>query len=394
MSEEQSPIGNQTSAEPLAARKSPVAAFAPKLVMTPAVMLAVLIIVLLGVLIFMVLRNGMYQPAADPAEITELQAQANALRSQLNRERMALGLRPLAGGSEPMEDIAARLKKDADTMVALAGSFQSLLGEKDLELTAKSAELLRSEQLRQSLAAEATRLQGELQRALVNNSELDLLRRDLTTMKAQRDALASELDATRKELAAKGQGVSKDDMADLQRRFEETLRAKEFFEAKVKELQGDLSKAKLFANSENELLPAAVELCRKLRKLENMPEAEIATAYSSLGAQLGANVLHKFNFATGSSGLSAADQETIRNMVADIPDGDLVLAIGYASETGNVDHNRTLSSERATAVARLYESVKRPAQLVQAVYLGQTDRFSSKTPEANQLVEIWRIRKQ
>jgi outer membrane protein OmpA-like peptidoglycan-associated protein len=293
-----------------------------------------------------------------------------------------------------MEDIAARLKKDADTMVALAGSFQSLLGEKDLELTAKSAELLRSEQLRQSLAAEATRLQGELQRALVNNSELDLLRRDLTTMKAQRDALASELDATRKELAAKGQGVSKDDMADLQRRFEETLRAKEFFEAKVKELQGDLSKAKLFANSENELLPAAVELCRKLRKLENMPEAEIATAYSSLGAQLGANVLHKFNFATGSSGLSAADQETIRNMVADIPDGDLVLAIGYASETGNVDHNRTLSSERATAVARLYESVKRPAQLVQAVYLGQTDRFSSKTPEANQLVEIWRIRKQ
>jgi outer membrane protein OmpA-like peptidoglycan-associated protein len=394
MSEEQSPIGNQTSAEPLAARKSPVAAFAPKLVMTPAVMLAVLIIVLLGVLIFMVLRNGMYQPTADPAEITELQAQANALRSQLNHERMALGLRPLAGGSEPMEDIAARLKKDADTMVALAGSFQSLLGEKDLELTAKSAELLRSEQLRQSLAAEATRLQGELQRALVNNSELDLLRRDLTTMKAQRDALASELDATRKELAAKGQGVSKDDMADLQRRFEETLRAKEFFEAKVKELQGDLSKAKLFANSENELLPAAVELCRKLRKLENMPEAEIATAYSSLGAQLGANVLHKFNFATGSSGLSAADQETIRNMVADIPDGDLVLAIGYASETGNVDHNRTLSSERATAVARLYESVKRPAQLVQAVYLGQTDRFSSKTPEANQLVEIWRIRKQ
>jgi outer membrane protein OmpA-like peptidoglycan-associated protein len=336
----------------------------------------------------------MYQPTADPAEITELQAQANALRSQLNHERMALGLRPLAGGSEPMEDIAARLKKDADTMVALAGSFQSLLGEKDLELTAKSAELLRSEQLRQSLAAEATRLQGELQRALVNNSELDLLRRDLTTMKAQRDALASELDATRKELAAKGQGVSKDDMADLQRRFEETLRAKEFFEAKVKELQGDLSKAKLFANSENELLPAAVELCRKLRKLENMPEAEIATAYSSLGAQLGANVLHKFNFATGSSGLSAADQETIRNMVADIPDGDLVLAIGYASETGNVDHNRTLSSERATAVARLYESVKRPAQLVQAVYLGQTDRFSSKTPEANQLVEIWRIRKQ
>ena len=91
--------------------------------------------------------------------------------------------------------------------------------------------------------------------------------------------------------------------------------------------------------------------------------------------------------------MSAADDQLIRNLVADIPDGDLVLAIGYASETGNVDSNRTLSSDRATAAAQLFSSVKRPTQLVQAVYLGQTDRFSSRIPERNQIVEIWRIRK-
>ena len=392
MSEEQSPIETQTVAEPPAG-KSPAAGFASKLAMTPTVILALLIIILLGVLIVMMPRQGANKPAVDPADLTDLQAQANVLRSQLNRQRMALGLSPLEGGTEPIEDIAARLKKDADTMVALAGSYQSLLSEKDLELKGKSEELLRSEQTRQSLGAESARLQGELQRALVNSSELDLLRRDLAAMKAQRDALATEIDAARKELAAKGQGASKDELADLQRRFEESQRAKEFFEAKVKELEGDLSKAKLFATSENELLPAAVELFRSLRKLENQPEPEIAAAYGTLGAQLGANVLFKLNFATGSSGLAAVDQEAIRNMVADIPDGDLVLAIGYASETGNVDKNRTLSSDRATAVAELYSSVKRPGQLVQAVYLGQTDRFSTKTPEANQLVEIWRIRK-
>ena len=392
MSEEQSPIETQTVAEPPAG-KSPAAGFASKLAMTPTVILALLIIILLGVLIVMMPRQGANKPAVDPADLTDLQAQANVLRSQLNRQRMALGLAPLEGGTEPIEDIAARLKKDADTMVALAGSYQSLLSEKDLELKGKSEELLRSEQTRQSLGAESARLQGELQRALVNSSELDLLRRDLAAMKAQRDALATEIDAARKELAAKGQGASKDELADLQRRFEESQRAKEFFEAKVKELEGDLSKAKLFATSENELLPAAVELFRSLRKLENQPEPEIAAAYGTLGAQLGANVLFKLNFATGSSGLAAVDQEAIRNMVADIPDGDLVLAIGYASETGNVDKNRTLSSDRATAVAELYSSVKRPGQLVQAVYLGQTDRFSTKTPEANQLVEIWRIRK-
>ena len=49
----------------------------------------------------------------------------------------------------------------------------------------------------------------------------------------------------------------------------------------------------------------------------------------------------------------------IRNLVNDIPDGDLVLAVGYASETGNVDSNRTLSSDRATAVARVLELAPR-----------------------------------
>jgi outer membrane protein OmpA-like peptidoglycan-associated protein len=278
-------------------------------------------------------------------------------------------------------------------MVALAASFQAMLADKDIEIKAKNAEILRLEQLRESFAAESKRLNDELQRALVSGSGADLLRRDLDGMKAQRDALATELASVRDELAAKGKGVSADDFADLQRRYDETLRAKEFFEAKVKELEGDLSKAKLFASSENELLPAAVELFRSLRLLEGKADSEIATEYSSLGVKLGANVLHTLNFATGSSVLTPADDELIRNLVADIPDGDLVLAIGYASETGNVDSNRVLSSDRATAAATLFSSVKRPTQLVQAVYLGQTDRFSSRIPERNQIVEIWRIRK-
>jgi outer membrane protein OmpA-like peptidoglycan-associated protein len=222
---------------------------------------------------------------------------------------------------------------------------------------------------------------------------MDLLRRESDNLKAQRDALSAELAKLRDELAARGESASAADYADLQRRFDETLKAKEFFEARVLELEGELSKAKLFASSESELLPAAVELFRSLRKLEGMPDSEISAAYSSLGVSLGANVLHKLSFATGSSTLSPADEELIRNLVSEVPDGDLVLAIGYASETGNVDNNRTLSSDRATAAAQLYSSVKRPTQPVQAVFLGQTDRFSSRIPERNQIVEIWRIRK-
>lgn len=354
--------------------------------MSPNMVLAFVIVALVGVLIVMGLRGGFGSGALGSSDVTQLQAEANAIRSQLNRERMSMGLRPLESGSESADDIAARLKKDADTMAALATSLESMLGEKDAVIAAKSSELLRSEQLRQSLAVESSRLQGELQRALVSGSEAERLRREFDLLKSQRDALTEEL-------AAKGNSVASDEFDELQRRLDEAVRAKDFFENRVKELEADLAKARLFASSESELMPAAVELFRSLRELENRPDSDLTTAYSSLGVKLGANVLHTLAFPTGTSALTPDDEEIIARLGAEIPDGDLMLVIGYASETGNVDGNRTLSSDRATAVAQKFSSIKRPGQLVQAVYLGQTDRFSSRIPERNQLCEIWHIRK-
>jgi len=354
--------------------------------MSPMMVLAFVVVALLGVLIVMGLRGGFGNSSLGSSDVTQLQAEANAIRSQLNRERMSMGLRPLESGSESADDIAARLKKDADTMAALATSLESMLGEKDAVITAKSSELLRSEQLRQSLAAESSRLQGELQRALVASSEVERLRREFDLLKSQRDALTEEL-------ASKGNSVASDEFDELQRRLDETLRAKDFFENRVKELEAELAKARLFASSESELMPAAVELFRSLRELENRPDSDLTTAYSSLGVKLGANVLHTLAFPTGTSALTPDDEEIIARLGGEIPEGDLMLVIGYASETGNVDSNRTLSSDRATAVAQKFSSIKRPGQLVQAVYLGQTDRFSSRIPERNQLCEIWHIRK-
>lgn len=354
--------------------------------MSPMMVLAFVVVALLGVLIVMGLRGGFGNSSLGSSDVTQLQAEANAIRSQLNRERMSMGLRPLESGSESADDIATRLKKDADTMAALATSLESMLGEKDAVITAKSSELLRSEQLRQSLAAESSRLQGELQRALVTSSEVDRLRREFDLLKSQRDALTEEL-------ASKGNSVASDEFEELQRRLDETLRAKDFFENRVKELEAELAKARLFASSESELMPAAVELFRSLRELENRPDSDLTTAYSSLGVKLGANVLHTLAFPTGTSALTPDDEEIIARLGGEIPEGDLMLVIGYASETGNVDGNRTLSSDRATAVAQKFSSIKRPGQLVQAVYLGQTDRFSSRIPERNQLCEIWHIRK-
>lgn len=359
----------------------------------PAVALAFVIIALLGVLIVMVLRNGSLVSSVANGDLTGLQAEVDARRAELSRQRVAMGLSPLDGTAEPIGDIANRLKKDADSLVALAARYQEMLAEKDSELAARSAELINSEKLRKSLFAENSRLQSDLNRALINGSDADRLRADMASLKSQRDALYAELESLREKMKSMSAGASAEDYADLMRRYEETKRAKEFFEARVKELEGDLSKAKLFASSENELLPAAVELFRSLRLLEGKPDSEITTSYSSLGAKLGANVLKTLNFATGSSVLNAADDQAIREIVDQAPDGDLLLAIGYASKTGNVDSNQRLSSDRATAAAQLISSIKRPGQLTQAVYLGQTDRFSSRIPERNQIVEIWQIRR-
>lgn len=363
----------------------------PKTV-SPVLVMSFVIIALAGVLIATRMQDKSAKVAPSSAEITTLQAEVDARRTELNRQRIAFGLNPLVGGSEPIDDIAERLKNDTDTLVSLAGKFQQLLGEKDMQLIAGNAETLRSEKLRQSLAAEASRLQLELQRALVNGSDAELLRRDMLELREQRDAFAAELQSVREQMKSMSAGASAEDYADLKRRFDETLRAKEFFQARVSELEGDLSQAKLFARSENELLPAAVALFRALRELEGHSDSDMTSAYSRLGVDLGANVLNTLTFATGSAELNPSDEQMIRSLADELPDGDLLLVIGYASETGNVENNQKLSSDRATAVAESYSAVKRPSQLVQAVYLGQTDRFSSRIPERNQLCEIWRIR--
>lgn len=205
----------------------------------PVVALSVVIIALFGVLAMLVIKSGVLTAPASSDRLAALQAEVDASRSEINRQRAAFGHAPLEGNAEPIEVTAGRLKKDADSLVTLAGGFQQMLDEKDTALAEKSAGLIGSEKSRIALTAENTRLQTELTRVLASGSDTELLRRDLATLGTQRDALSAELVATKLQLQEQSVGISSDDFADLKRRYEETLRAKEFFEARVKELEGD-----------------------------------------------------------------------------------------------------------------------------------------------------------
>ena len=363
--------------------------------LNPVLILLFMILAMLIVMAVTILRRGGSPDGTqeDPT-VAAIRADLDARRSELNRQRMAMGLPPLDGGSEPVEEIAKRLKADADTLAGISGKFQQMLADKDAELSARNADTLRLEKLRQDVSLENGRLQSELQRALIASDGNERLKMMLADSQSLRDALSREVATLKEELAVAGAGVSQNEFADLQRKYEEALRAKDFYEARAKELEEASQKADLFAESENDLLPAAVELFRRLRKMEGVKDSDLTTEYSRLGVDLGANVLHALSFATGSSTLSKEDLSQIDEIVsAEVPDGDLTLVIGYASETGNPEANQNLSSDRATAAAEYFASKKRPGQLVQAVYLGQTDRFSGRVPERNQICEVWRIRR-
>lgn len=177
----------------------------------------------------------------DDPVVAGLKADLEARRAELNRQRMAAGLPPLEGASEPIEEIARRLKSDSNTLVGLAGRFQQMLTEKDAALSARNSEILRAEKLRQDMATEISRLRSELHKALAGGSDSEALRRQTADLQAQRDALSNDLAAARERLEETSGSVSPDDYADLERRFEESQRAKEFFENRVKELETPLA---------------------------------------------------------------------------------------------------------------------------------------------------------
>ena len=365
--------------EPHDAETPPDAGKSPVTLPTSVLALGFLAIALVGVLIAMAIKSRPDTAKAgeenDPA-LREAKAKMQMLQTSLNQERAKLGLSPLYGQTtEAAEEVAARLTEDAATLASMAKGVKDLIARKDAELDQRTKEWTEAVKLQGVLREQMNKLQAELNKALIDGSDATGLR--------------SQLEAANKRIVSLGDEIRR--LTAGSGALAEITAERDLLRARVAELESRLSQATLFASSESELLKDAVQLVRSLRELENKPDSEIATAYSQFGSKLGANVLDKIDFPTGVSDIAPELHEKIARFPADAPDNALLLVVGYASETGNVDSNRTLSSERATAVARVLDQMKKPGQRVQAVYLGQTDRFGSKSPERNQISEVWQI---
>ena len=369
--------------EPQVPAAAPDSAAPATAVPTSVLVLGFIAVVLLGVLVAVSLKDKPEKGSTgteDPA-LKEMKGRLQALQDNVNQDRAKLGLSPLynTGNTESAEAVAKRITDDAATLFALSKGVSDLITAKDAERSQTAKELSEALKRQTSLLEELGAVKRERDEAVIEASTAGTARNQLEKASSSIAALKQEIE------------LLKQAPADFQTRLAAITAERDTLRARIAELEARVSKSSLFAGTESELFSEAVELFRNLRELENKPDSEISQAYSQYGVKMGASVYGRLEFPTGSSDLAPADVQRVEGFPAEAPDNALIIVVGYASETGNVDANRVLSSDRATAVARILDASKKPGQRVQAAYLGQTDRFGSKFPERNQICEVWQI---
>lgn len=242
----------------------------------------------------------------------------------------------------------------------------------------------------QDLAREAQIYQSQAQQYATMNAEKDALIATLQNRPSgenmnQMQKMLNDEQATKEKLLQKSQ--------ELEQQVAALLTQNEELRKQLQTLQTSVDYGKLFVKSYKSLPENAQALYNELKSLEGAKTADLPEAYTRMASELNAVNLQRVRFATGSSILNFTDQKTIKNKLDTTEASDYFLVVGYASVTGDAASNETLSANRATAVASVVHQLKKDGQDVRAVYLGQTDRFSKDEHAANQLCEVWRIRK-
>jgi outer membrane protein OmpA-like peptidoglycan-associated protein len=341
-------------------------------------LLSIVVALLLGFLLAMTLNRNKNIAQTD---LYSLQAELSSRTATVNAERARQGLPPIEGvGTDSPEQIASRLTKDAATLANYSDRFRTLLSEKDTIIADKNSTLLTSEEARKALSSQLAKVQTQVDKSLADSANAETLRTQLNEARSGLAPLQEKLAAYSSRPTAEELALAKARIAELEAQL-----------AALKSAPVTEAPPKLFAENASELYPAAQALFRALGELDDKPDLEISAAYNHYATQFNATFLKEVRFSTGSAQLNPADKIGIGDSVTDLPDGAMILVVGYASTTGQADTNRKLSSDRATEVASNINMAKPGKQGVQAVFLGQTKRFSSRIPERNQVCEVWQI---
>ena len=301
-------------------------------------------------------------------------------------------------------DLANRLGADATSLVGMVSQLAERLDTKERELAgARSLYAIAARQLGQleSDLATATLKAREVEalqaRIVEANELLALANRRSSALMAK---LAASPDPATLRAAQAMRAKFERELSDTKDRLVRDQIEKEKLRAELSAANTELAASEtaleatsLFISSIDLLPKSAKQLFLELSRLETVDRSELKKNYRLIAENLGARVVDTVPFATGSSEVSSSKAMSIRDAMTKGRDDSFFLVIGYASKTGNFEINKTLSSARATAVATLAEATAQPGQMVRAVFLGQTDRFSSTDVLDDQICELWEIPK-
>ena len=349
-------------------------------------------VVLLLLLLVITQQFGGQDESKDP-KVTEMQKESAELKAKI-----AL-MASTSGNNQTTTLLVEGIKRDVGTLGAIVEqNQQNVLALKDSQATIQSlsrqlADLQRRDELNGDAAARVTGLEAQI-KALT--AQLDGAV-DQTTMTALRDQLTASKDLSQQlqeELTAlktkSGRMIDGNQLAAVRTELDECLAENTLLKLELQRLRTKLDGARLFVTREN-LSPKAQKFFRELERLEGIDQNGLEQAYERIKKEFNAHVVETAAFAIGSADLKQEHEAQIKGVTVESNPKSFFLVVGYASITGDIKSNRDLSERRSKRVASTVNYLKQNSQEVQAVYLGETDRFGEEA-QRNQICEVWEIR--
>jgi outer membrane protein OmpA-like peptidoglycan-associated protein len=335
-------------------------------------------------------------------EVTKLKAQIEEARKAKN----SVYLNPNQNSNPSANGLASRIKQDVDSLNGILVSHENTLREIDglkatvQTLTQQNTDLNYQLQRFRDDAQKVPGLEAEIARMRANASltaeqlanavdpaTVEALRAQLTTSRNDTNRLAAELAKLKQDTANM---VDRNQLAVIQAQITPLEEMNRKLRAELQRLRAEADRSKLFV-TRDKLAPVAQKLFGELVRLEGNKPDTLQSSYERISQSLNARVVESAEFETNSAALAMKHEEHIKTIALQAPGNAFFLVVGYASKTGDLQANRELSSKRSTRVASVVNVLKQNGQDVQAVYLGETDRFGTKAAP-NQVCEIWEIR--
>lgn len=385
MSDEQDTQSTQNSGRTHTPEASPAATPNSNQNLIMGIVLGAVVLLLLLLVI-----NQQFNPSDENSEDKEL----IALKQELeNKKKAAAELRYASGSTnvKNAEVLLDSINRDTQALAGLAAANSTNAAE----LRAANQALISSQETNRALQANLIQYQNDAARVpalnaqisdlqnrlagVVDKSTADSMRDELARVKAEKEQLSIDLAQLRDQ-----HRILKSDHELLLANFE-------IARADLQRMRASIDAKKLFVTAD-QLSPRANKLYRELERLEGSNRGELEQSYVRIKKDFRAQVVRVVRFKTNESTFLVEHEDHLRAAAKTYPENTFFLVVGYASKTGNAEHNEALSSERATHVASVVNNIRQEGQQVQAVYLGATDRFSTTEAAPNQVCEVWEIR--